>query len=347
MSVINRMLKDIDRRNTASADASPVGVGPRRLAPRRSRTRLVENYLWVGGAIIGVCAIGVIGWRHWHAPVAPVTVGPAAIVTPAAPAAIAVTPAAPTAIYSVALTPPAVVVGSASALPASIAAPVLQLPAPAESVVRAVPPVPAETLKLSMKLSALVAETPVVAESVRRPAPPALPGKTTITNTPVRQVAAEETLAAARVIWHEGSRAAALATLREALAAAESTRDQRAIVLLGREIARLEVADNRPQAALDLLKRLEGQFVADADALALRGNAEQRLGLHVDATESYLAALKLKPNEGKWMLGAAISLAANGKLDEAQGWVDRARERDAITPTIGAYLRQLGINTGR
>ncbi len=47
------------------------------------------------------------------------------------------------------------------------------------------------------------------------------------------------------------------------------------------------------------------------------------------------------------MLGAAISLAVSGKLDEAQVWVDRAKERDAITPTIGVYLKQLGIKVGR
>jgi tetratricopeptide (TPR) repeat protein len=112
-------------------------------------------------------------------------------------------------------------------------------------------------------------------------------------------------------------------------------------------LARLEVADNRPQAALDLLKRLENLLAEDGDAWALRGNAEQRLGLHADAAQSHLIALRIRPTEGKWMIGAAISLAALGKLDEAQMWAERARERDAVTPAIAAYLQQLGITTRR
>ena len=204
---------------------------------------------------------------------------------------------------------------------------------------------------MSMQLSMLVADAPpapapATATSKRAPVAsvaPAAPGTTTITNTPIRQVATDETLAVARTLWANGARTDAMATLREALAAAESARSQRSIAALARELARLEVADNRPQSALDLLRRLEGTLVDDADAWALRGNAEQRLGLHADAAQSYLGALRLKPSEGKWMLGAAISLAAAGRMDEAQSWVEKARERDAVTPTIASYLLQLGI----
>ncbi|MBC7625226.1 MAG: hypothetical protein H7232_17805 [Aeromicrobium sp.] len=174
-----------------------------------------------------------------------------------------------------------------------------------------------------------------------------VPGKTTITNVPVRQVAFDETINIARSLWSEGSRASALTTLRDALAAAESTRNQRATAALAREVARLDVADNRAQLALDMLKRLENLLGDDADAWSLRGNAEQRLALHADAVQSYLIALRLRPTEGKWMIGAAISLAAVGRLDEAQSWAERARERDAVTPAIASYLQQLGITSRR
>jgi tetratricopeptide (TPR) repeat protein len=158
-------------------------------------------------------------------------------------------------------------------------------------------------------------------------------------------VAAAETVASARLLWEEGSRAGALATLREALAAAEDSGDREATRALARELAGMELASNRAQAALELLMRLSGLFGGDADALALRGNAQQRLALHAEAADSYLAALRLRPTEGKWMLGAAISLAALGRKAEAQAWVDRARERGAITPPIAAYLQQLGMAT--
>jgi Flp pilus assembly protein TadD len=151
-------------------------------------------------------------------------------------------------------------------------------------------------------------------------------------------------VASARLLWSEGSRDGALATLRDALAAAEAARDTQAVRLLARELAGLELAGNRPQATLDLLRRHANLFAEDADALALRGNAQQRLGMHSEAAESYLAALRLRPAEGKWMVGAAISLAADGRREEAQAWVDRARDRGAVTPPIAAYLQQLGFS---
>ena len=131
--------------------------------------------------------------------------------------------------------------------------------------------------------------------------------------------------------------------LETLLAMAEATRNNRATIVLAQELARLDMADNHAEDALNLLRRLEPVFSEDADAWALRGNAEQRLAMHAEAAQSYLVALRIRPSEGKWMLGAAISLAAIGKLDEAKTWVERARERGAITPTISAYLQQLGI----
>jgi MSHA biogenesis protein MshN len=164
------------------------------------------------------------------------------------------------------------------------------------------------------------------------------------TQPPLRQVAADETVTAARGLWADGSRGAAVATLGEALAAAEATRNASATAELARELARLDIAENRAQAALELLKRLEGTLGGDADAWALRGNAEQRLALHHEAAASYLAALRLKPGQGRWMIGAAISLAADGKPAEAQAWVVQARARGAITPPIAAYLQQIGMD---
>jgi Flp pilus assembly protein TadD len=135
--------------------------------------------------------------------------------------------------------------------------------------------------------------------------------------------------------------------LREALDVAEPSRNHAATALIARELARLEIAANRPQAAVDLLRRLEPSLGDDAEALAVRGNAEQRLALHAQAAASYLAALRLRPTEGRWMLGAAISLAAGGDLAAAQAWVDQARERGAVTPPIAAYLQQLGLAVHR
>jgi len=345
MSVVNRMLQDIDHRiGTTAFDAqSPVpdvrGVPPRAITRRRLP--------WIAGAAIVLIVAGALvalgrgegrlsgrsdaGAALPRNAAAPVS---AAVMQPLQPPA----PAADTAM--------------AQGQPATEASP---------------PPVtrePVESFKLSFDLSPLKSTSrPTDAANVAKPnkssgavrpvaaaamAPPVAVRPVETAPSPpvaVRQVAAGETVASARLMWQEGSRNNAYATLREALAAAEASRDPQATRTLALELVRLELAGNRAQAALDLLRRQDALLGDDADALALRGNAQQRLMLHGEAAESYLAALRLRPTEGKWMLGAAISLAADGRTEEAQAWANRARDRGAITPPIAAYLQQLGVGT--
>ncbi len=326
MSVVNRMLQDIDRRRAAAGVDTPKAYPDiRSVATRPSHAAPIGRTILIAALFIGACAAGAIIWRESKVRTLENTTSPPQIDDAGKGRLQAERPA------EVVL--PAEVVPIA---PEPIGKLVAESPAPQPS---------AETLRLSLKLSALAANLP----AARLPATAApvanavAPGTTTISRSPVRQVAADETVQAARGMWNDGSRVGAVATLREALAVAETTHNDRATVVLARELARLDVADNRVEDALNLLRRLEPVFSEDADAWALRGNAEQRLAMHAEAAQSYLAALRIRPTEGKWMLGAAISLAAIGKLDEAKTWAERARERGAITPTISAYLQQLGI----
>ena len=348
MSVINRMLLDIDsRRAAAGVDPDRTYPGIRSVSARPDIAAPSGRLLWVVALLIGVGATGIVVWREWQARPAANAVStpvaaqprPAKVAESAMPAPLPAPAPPPVAelrgLPAVPLPAPA----SAGSEPSGKST--VDLSTPARNAARP----SLETLKLSLKLSALVADIPAVRApaTVAPPVSATVPGTTTITSAPMRQVAADETVFAARAMWGDGAHAGALATLREALASAEAARNNRATVALAKELARLEVADNRAQDALDLLKRLEHLLGEDADAWALRGNAEQRLAKHAEAAQSYLAALQMRPTEGKWMLGAAISLAAIGKLDEAKTWADRASARDAITPTIAAYLQQLGI----
>ena len=343
MSVVNRMLQDIDRRRTvAGIDTPNAHADIRSVASRSRRAPPVRRAVWVAALLIAAGALGLSVWRELPnrgpesaalpASTAFANQGTVQRLSPSAPAPVVAAPAA-----SVPVEP----------IEKSASEPAKPQQQAQEQAQRNAARPSAETLKLSLKLSALVAD--VQPRQLPAPAPlptrKAAPSTTTISTLPARQVAADETVLAARGMWNEGARAAALATLREALAESETTRNNRATLVLARELARLEVADNHAEDALNLLRRLEPVLGEDADAWALRGNAEQRLAMHAEAAQSYLAALRLRPTEGKWMIGAAISLAAIGKLDEAKAWVDRARERGAITPTISAYLQQLGIAT--
>ena len=347
MSLVNRMLLDIDRRR-ADAGVETLGAHSdiRSVAPQPMRSAPKGRAVLGIAVVFGTCLLAIFAWRGWQIPSSP-EAAPQALSTrqelaPASPSP-AITPPPPPAVAAIAAQSTATI-----AEPAPKNTEVVETPTLATAVLQRSPAlVPSETLKLSLKLSALVAD-----DAVARPVVPAKPaaaaaaapaGTTTFTSVPVRQPPADDTVAAARALWNDGSRPAALAALRQALVTAETARNNPATVALARELARLDVADNRPQNALELLKRLEPLLGNDADAMALRGNVEQRLAMHAEAAQSYLAALRMRPADGKWMLGAAISLAAIGRLDEAQLWAERARERDAVTPAIAAYLQQLGI----
>jgi len=160
-----------------------------------------------------------------------------------------------------------------------------------------------------------------------------------------------EALAQAQSLWQSGSRQASMGLLREALAAAERANpvgtpsaDHSELVLLARELARMDLILGQPGSALALLRRLEPALFGFADVWAIRGNAAQRLGRHQESATAYLMALKLRPNEPRWMLGAAVSLAAQGQISKATELAEKARISGVLSLEIATYLRQLGVN---
>jgi hypothetical protein len=353
MSVVNRMLQDIDRRMGAAGaghhphpDVRSVPAGGR---ARRARWPVALAL----GLAAAVAALGLAGGSRQER--AAQATAPAAVRVAAAPAQQP--PASPAGSEPKPTTPATESKPKPAAAPAGSEPKPMASPAVAAVMVReeepraprrprpSPVPAPHRTFQLSVRLSDPPAQSPGAPAA---PAPPkiepaaAKPAQVRRSEVPVRRVAADETVAAALALWSEGARGDALATLRDALAIAEP-RNPQVAGRLGRELARLEVAGERPEAALAVLRRLEGLLAGDADAWALRGNAAQRLSLHPEAASAYLAAVRLRPDEGKWMLGAAISLAADGRLDEARPWVERARERGAVTAPIAAYLQQLGL----
>ena len=164
------------------------------------------------------------------------------------------------------------------------------------------------------------------------------------------QGAAVQALAQAQQLWNAGLTDAATSLLTESLLmlervhGVELTGSGSPVALsLVRELVRMELAQGQPDAALALLKRHDKIVAGQADLLASRGNAAQRVGQHAQASQSYQAALKFRPREPRWMLGAAISLAAMGEVAAAAELVEQARGLDAIKPDILAYLKQLGV----
>jgi MSHA biogenesis protein MshN len=159
-----------------------------------------------------------------------------------------------------------------------------------------------------------------------------------------------EALAQAQSLWNSGSHAAAIDLLREALTAAERANvagtpagNNSVLASLAREMARMELAEGQVSQTLEMLTRLEPALSGFADVWAIRGNAAQRLGRNQESAAAYLMALKLRPNEPRWMLGAAVSLAAQGQTDVAAEWAEKARAGGVLSAEVATYLRQLGV----
>jgi MSHA biogenesis protein MshN len=195
-----------------------------------------------------------------------------------------------------------------------------------------------------------LAEPPLNERKVTSAAPPPAAAMTVPQSPPQRRSPALEALAQAQALWSSGSHEAAIDLLREALAAVERANlagppsgNNAVLASLVRELARMELAEGRVSQALEMLTRLEPALSGVADVWAVRGNAAQRLGRHQESAAAYLMALKLRPGEPRWMLGAAVSLAAQGQTAAAAELAEKARAGGVLSPDVATYLRQLGV----
>jgi MSHA biogenesis protein MshN len=364
VSVINKMLRDLDaRRGEARLPDLPQGAIPETMegtasvgAPAGQRAR---RWGW-GLAVLVLCA-GALAW-YLHATQA-VVPPPLQAVAPmaapaAAPAAADAAPVADTSAQSPAPQAPA----QESPEPAAEApqAPPAEPPSASEPQVAA-EPAPARKPRRRSEV-ADTAQTPPATERPRNrsrtaaPVPPAAAAApasaapmaadvSAPTAAQRRQSAAQETLAQAQSLWSAGSREAALQLVQDAVTVAERAQPVEAALLaqLVREQVRMELALGRPGPALALLTRLEPALSGQADLWAVRGNAAQRLGRHQESVQAYLAALQLRPGEPRWMLGAAVSLAALGQLEAAARQAEQARALGPVSPEVLTYLRQAGV----
>jgi hypothetical protein len=159
--------------------------------------------------------------------------------------------------------------------------------------------------------------------------------------------ASREVIAQAQSLWEQGSQDAAIQLLRDAVAVLERSalagESTAMLAQTTRELTRMELARGHAAAAMELLQRLEPLLANQADVWAVRGNAAQRLGRHAESVQAYLTALKLRPGEARWMLGAAVSLAAEGHTAQAAELAEQARERGALSAEVESYLRQQGV----
>ena len=415
MSVINKMLRDLDHRANPAAAVQPGPAGLRKgtasisagKIPAASATGPASR-VWLALGLLAVAGAAVGGWLWWSAnPVATpgalasAPVGSKVIHDETYPS-VAVATASPVASGSSA-SASANVSANAPFDPSAIAQPVASAPEATASDVP-IAPTTAVTLRMESSLSARKAldallskpafsqpttpppaanarpagpaataptTPPAIAATAPASAPATTPVATTVdlpkarptasatatgnNTTPVlqrQQQAGGDALAQVQSLWNSGSHDAAMDLMQQSIAAAErgakagtaaAPGGNAVLVPLVREMARMQLAEARYSAVWEMLTRLEPLLGNQADLWAIRANAAQRLGRHPDSVRAYMMALQSRPDEQRWLLGTAVSLAALGQTSSAAEMTDKARAVGPVSKDVLAYLRQAGV----
>ena len=377
MSVINKMLRDLDQRQTPAAQTTKANANPGTsphlgvlqgtvslnggattppapTAPGRSALWLgliLTNAALVVGGGAWLWHAGYLDAPHTQAPAPPVQAAPIVVIAPPVEQAASAPVEAASAPATTA-SAPATVTTAPTLVPKSAAAP-MAAPAsapPAVPVQRPATPPVTSPISIAPAPPALRAPTPI-ATPVAVPVVAAVAVPVDATTTAQRQQqATKEAMAHAQSLWNAGSHDAAIELMQAVLATTERTvagvaspAHAQLLSLPVRELTRMQLAVSRPAPVLELLTRLEPLLSGQADLWAVRANAAQRMGRHQDSVHAYTIALQSRPNEQRWLLGAAVSLAALGQIASAGDMADKARAVGAISKDVQAYLRQSGV----
>ena len=379
MSLINKMLRDLDKRNAPQggvADGRGVGLTQhiRPVAPPKVGSEL----FWVSMAVLMLVAVGWIGWVVWQMMPRPVatelayqslsgkTDAPKDVAPqPSPPAAVAV--AAPV------VAPPS---GSPSAAPKSLASP-SQAQTPS-----AVEPAKIDMLRLATELTTPIPRSRTVARSkggTTKSAKPQLaqaaPAQSEVAagridrhaNTTAHDRAEDEFRRAVTLV-NQGRVAEGMEGLKKALVIDPSHEAARqtliALLLEGKRVddaaavlqdglalnagntgfamllARIMVERQDIPGALALLQKHAAPPDRDPDFHAFAAALYQRLSRHPEAIEQYQEALRLAPSAGVWWVGLGISFSAADQSKNALEAFKNAKSAGNLAPSLVAYVDQ-------
>lgn len=337
MSLINKMLKDIEARQGGSGpNPRPIfqDLQPARATPAHSaRGPLV----WVLLAV----AVGGGGFFAW-------TRTP---VTPSAPTQVVT---APVPVMVEAVAAPVASEPSPVATPAleQPAAPATPPPAKAERSPepKAAPPA-RKTASVAKSDSKSEPDSAARIEKVERPYTPEeraemayreavqlrSQGETTAAEQRLRALlsehpkhkAARELLAGIQLgggRWLEGQ-----ATLEQGVAQVPAHLPFRF------QLARLHLEQGAESQAIALLEQARQDGLADPELLAFLAAIQQRGGRHVDAVKNYRAALNLRAQEGRWWVGLGISLESQQDTSPARDAYRRALDSGQLPANLARY----------
>lgn len=357
MSLINKMLQDLDARGSPSGPALQAEIKPVMVAEPRLPVRQI--ILGATVVIVAVAAGALWWWKRQAVAVPPPR--PLAMVAVPVATAPAAAPAAKR--QRRALAPP----GESAAVP-------VQAPQPAPAAVPAAP-VGQETIAAATTARArgaaarpaasVTASTPAVAAQ-RASAPPAAPANPGGGRSMTDAQRSERLYREAMVMLDEGRVSAAIDGLAQTLKlnprhdgarqnlvsllveagrkdeaiaqlelglAADSAQPQMAMLL-----ARMQI--ERGQSGVATLLRSLPSAQGNADYHAFLAGALQREGRHAEAVEHYRLALGANPGQGVWLMGMGISLQAEGRQADARAAFDGARASGMLSAPLREFVER-------
>lgn len=359
MSLINRMLSDLEERrggNLRNVDQAIDGLRAAPPAQRPRKKRIPPATLATGLVITALLAL--CGYLFFSRPPAtgvaqtPMSAPAAApqitppVTVPAQPGA-GPAPAASPAPASTAPAQPVVITDVPSAAP--VAEPPAQTPPPPPAETMAatpdtgdavwpepapepvVAPAPAPRQPMLGKASTEEREEPLV--ETQRPASSTGAKPVTDSSFRIAEAAPASTADRAVALLESGDTAGAEALLREGLAGAPGD------AAMAQVLGHILLAQNDARGAVSVLRPAAPALDADPDYHALLAAAEQRSGDHESAARRYRELLTGRPGNGAWLVGLGISLQA---LGDAGGAADTFLQALA-DPSLPAPLHDFAM----
>jgi MSHA biogenesis protein MshN len=378
MSLINKMLRDLDKRHAPQGGtAAPAGELSRHMHPVPERM-LASDFFWRTMAMTMLFAVSWVAWLVWQLMPRPIVTELAyqssrgKISAPADPApsrsesAPAPQAAAPRPAPSSSAPDSA---GAQASLPQRsdrVNVDMLRL------ATELTTPIPQRSSRSSSPRSGSKAPVGAATAVSARPAlagdPAAAPGKIDRrSNTSSRSRAESAFRRAVNLVnqgriaegmdgfrraleidpGHDAARQTMVALLLEAKRVDEAAASLQEALALNTEntgfamlLARIMVESNDIPTALFVLQRHPAPPDRNPDFHAFAAALYQRLDRHKEAIEQYQAALRLAPSAGIWWLGLGISFQAVEQPKEALEAFTRAKSAGNLAPDLLGFVEQ-------